>query len=73
MILIFEACDCIDPKVILDLLRLTIERLEKRELPGNHVFVWDDSHPSQAGEDPYCSRRTRMWEAVLERAEIMAG
>ena len=73
MILIFEACDCIGRLETLHLLRSTIDRLEKYGVAGNHVMVWDDDHPPQAGEEPYCTRRSRMWEAVLERAEIMDG
>ena len=71
MILIFEACDCIDRQETLDLLRDTIDRLEKYGAAGNHVVVWDGSHPKQAGKESYCTRRSRMWEAVLHRAEIM--
>ena len=73
MILIFEACDCIDREETLDLLRSTIDRLEKYGVAGNHVVVWDGDHPSQAGKQPYCSRRRRMWDAVLKRAEMTAG
>ena len=73
MILIFEACDCIDREETLHLLRGTIDRLEKYGVAGNHVVVWDDAHPRQAGKEPYCTTRRRMWDSVLQRVEMTTG